>query len=138
MIYFNACISLNESLIVNLLKLFLQQTIMKRAPVLAAFREAGLIDSFPLHDDEALKRVYTDWSRAKLLAPPVDAIRDYFGENIALYVSFTSFYTRYLIPTAILGVGQVWPLKERFFNGGHANYCMSLIGYADFDYSKFV
>jgi len=82
------------------------QTIMKRAPVLAAFREAGLIDSFPLHDDEALKRVYTDWSRAKLLAPPVDAIRDYFGENIALYVSFTSFYTRYLIPTAILGVGQ--------------------------------
>ena len=97
---------------------------MKRAPVLAAFREAGLIDSFPLHDDEALKRVYTDWSRAKLLAPPVDAIRDYFGENIALYVSFTSFYTRYLIPTAILGVGQVWPLKERFLNGGHANYCM--------------
>ena len=113
---------------------------MKRAPVLAAFREAGLIDSFPLHDDEALKRVYTDWSRAKLLAPPVDAIRDYSGENIALYVSFTSFYTRYLIPTAILGVGQVWPslLKERIFNGGHANYCMSLIGYADFDYSKFV
>jgi hypothetical protein len=32
---------------------------MKRSPVLSAYREAGLIDSFPLHDNELLKRCYT-------------------------------------------------------------------------------
>jgi len=81
-------------------------SIMKKAPILSAYREAGLLDSFPLHDQEALKRVYTDWKRSKLLSPPVDAIRDYFGENIALYVSFMAFYTMFLVPTALLGLGQ--------------------------------
>ena len=32
---------------------------MKRSPVLSAYREAGLIDNFPLHDNELLKRYYT-------------------------------------------------------------------------------
>jgi hypothetical protein len=34
-------------------------------------------------------------------------IRDYFGENVALYVSFTAFYTSFLIPIAIMGIVQV-------------------------------
>ncbi len=33
--------------------------VMKRSPVLSAYREAGLIDTFPLHDDEILSRCYT-------------------------------------------------------------------------------
>ena len=76
---------------------------MKRSPVLAAYREAGLIDSFPLHDDEALTKLYAEWSNASMFKPPIEAIRDYFGENVALYASFTSFYTMFLIPMATLG-----------------------------------
>ena len=83
-----------------------KRTILKKSPVLDAYRTTGFIDSFPLHDDEALKRLYDDWKRANLLDPPVEAVRDYFGENIALYVSFTAFYTMFLIPTAFLGVAQ--------------------------------
>ena len=76
---------------------------MKRSPVLAAYREAGLIDTFPLHDEESLSKVYAEWKSNSALNPPIELIRDYFGENVALYVSFTSFYTKFLIPIAILG-----------------------------------
>ena len=31
---------------------------MKRSPVLSAYREAGFIDTFPLHDDETLRQCY--------------------------------------------------------------------------------
>ena len=40
------------------LKLFPDLQVMKRSPVLSAYREAGLIDSFPLHDDESLRQCY--------------------------------------------------------------------------------
>jgi len=79
---------------------------MKRSPVLAAYREAGLIDTFPLHEEESLSKLYADWSHSNPLNPPIEQIRDYFGENVALYVSFTSFYTKFLIPIAILGLLQ--------------------------------
>ena len=76
---------------------------MKRSPVLAAYREAGLIDTFPLHEEENLTKLYAEWSHSNPLNPPIEQIRDYFGENVALYVSFTSFYTKFLIPIAMLG-----------------------------------
>jgi hypothetical protein len=37
--------------------------VMKRSPVLSAYREAGLIDTFPLHDDELLRRCYAGCDR---------------------------------------------------------------------------
>ena len=58
---------------------------------------------FPLHDEENLKKLYGDWSQNPM-KPPVQAIRDYFGENIALYVSFCAFYTKFLVPVALLGI----------------------------------
>lgn len=59
---------------------------------------------FPLHDEELLKRLKDNWLRGPMLEPPINEIRDYFGENVALYVSFTSFYTKFLIPMAIFGI----------------------------------
>jgi hypothetical protein len=50
---------------------------------------------------------FPDWIKGPLLKPPVDQIKDYFGENVALYVSFTAFYTSFLIPIAALGIIQV-------------------------------
>lgn len=75
---------------------------MKSSPVLASYEQAGLIDMFPLHDDEMLQKLYAQWSKST--EPPITEIRDYFGENVALLVSFSSFYSKFLIPIALLGI----------------------------------
>ena len=40
-----------------------QVKIMKCSPVLASFEQAGLLDMFPLHDDELLQKLYAQWSK---------------------------------------------------------------------------
>ena len=40
------------------------KSFMKRSPILAAYRHAGLIDTFPLHDDELLTKLYAKWKKA--------------------------------------------------------------------------
>ena len=79
---------------------------MKAAPILSAYREAGLIDTFALHDDESVDKLWKTWKSGKIFEPPIEEIRDYFGENVALYFSFMSFYTAFLVPIAIIGISQ--------------------------------
>jgi anoctamin-10 len=79
-------------------------SVMKQAPVLSSYQEAGLIDMFALHDDEGLEKLHADWRAKPFLQPPINEIRNYFGENVALYISFTSFYTAFLVPMAVLGI----------------------------------
>eukprot|EP00096_Caligus_rogercresseyi_P011744 TRINITY_DN4727_c0_g1_i1.p1 TRINITY_DN4727_c0_g1~~TRINITY_DN4727_c0_g1_i1.p1 ORF type:complete len:624 (+),score=113.08 TRINITY_DN4727_c0_g1_i1:757-2628(+) len=76
---------------------------LKNYPVLAAYREANLIESFPTHNDTLLSKLYSEWNTFR---PPIDAIRNYFGENVALYISFLSFYTMFLSTTSFLGMLQ--------------------------------
>ena len=81
--------------------------VMNQAPVLSSYSEAGLIDLFPLHDDEDLEKLHALWYKSgvmALLRPPIAEIRSYFGENVALYISFTSFYTVFLMPMALFGM----------------------------------
>ena len=40
-----------------------KRRIMPRAPVLSSYQEAGLLDMFPLHDDEMLRKLYAQWAR---------------------------------------------------------------------------
>ena len=35
---------------------------------------------------------------------PLDHIREYFGEKIAIYFAWLGFYTSFLLPVAVLGV----------------------------------
>ena len=35
---------------------------------------------------------------------PIDAIKEYFGEKVALYFAWLGFYTTFLVPAAILGI----------------------------------
>lgn len=61
---------------------------------------------YPLHDTEALKLLSSKWYFSK--DQPVEAIRLYFGEALALYFKFLDFYTvKLLIPLTLIGVLQM-------------------------------
>ena len=75
--------------------------------------------AFPLHDMRELNalRLWGSWrqlkcnsgssctnSAARLLTSPVPCIRDYFGEQIALYFAWVQLYTSMLVWPAILGL----------------------------------
>ncbi|CAG5114785.1 unnamed protein product, partial [Candidula unifasciata] len=65
-----------------------------------------VINLYPLHDEEALKRLGSEWYTLKnyFRKQPLDKIQEYFGVKIALYFSFLGAYTISLIPPAVLGV----------------------------------
>ncbi|BFZ12991.1 hypothetical protein BsWGS_16030 [Bradybaena similaris] len=61
---------------------------------------------YPLHDEEALKRLGSEWYTLKnyFRPQPIEKIQEYFGVKIAIYFSFLGLYTISLIPPAALGV----------------------------------
>ncbi|XP_076844677.1 anoctamin-10 isoform X2 [Brachyhypopomus gauderio] len=64
-----------------------------------------LLQYFPLHDKEELKRLSFSWYRnIKLSAQPLDNIRHYYGEGLALYFGFLEFFTFALVPMALIGI----------------------------------
>ncbi|KAM8967077.1 LOW QUALITY PROTEIN: anoctamin-10 [Pelodytes ibericus] len=64
-----------------------------------------LIQVFPLHDKEDLKRLTHRWYRQiKLTFQPIDNIRRYFGDTIGLYFAFLEYFTLALLPMALIGV----------------------------------
>uniref|UniRef100_A0A8D2KI85 Anoctamin n=1 Tax=Urocitellus parryii TaxID=9999 RepID=A0A8D2KI85_UROPR len=64
-----------------------------------------VIQVFPLHDPEALKKLEDTWyTRFTLKYQPIDSIRGYFGETIALYFGFLEYFTFALIPMAVIGL----------------------------------
>ncbi|XP_021241997.1 anoctamin-10 isoform X2 [Numida meleagris] len=64
-----------------------------------------LVQIFPLHDREELKKLRHTWyGRVKIGYQPLDEIRSYFGETIALYFGFLEYFTFALIPMAVIGI----------------------------------
>ncbi|NWT44056.1 ANO10 protein, partial [Chroicocephalus maculipennis] len=64
-----------------------------------------LVQIFPLHDREELKKLRHSWyGRVKVGYQPLDEIRCYFGETIALYFGFLEYFTFALIPMAVIGI----------------------------------
>ncbi|XP_054637506.1 anoctamin-10 [Dunckerocampus dactyliophorus] len=64
-----------------------------------------LIQMFPLHDKEELKRLSFNWyKKVKTSLQPLDDIRHYFGEAQALYFGFLEYFTLALVPMALIGV----------------------------------
>lgn len=62
-------------------------------------------DMFALHDDAALAELRSTWAlRWLMLNQPLNKIRFYFGEKIALYFAWLGFYTKMLVFPSIAGI----------------------------------
>ena len=56
---------------------------------------------------------------------PLPEIRDYFGDQIAMYVAFLAFYTRWLSYPGLVGLGfQIWSWVKGHDNYGLVAYCI--------------
>ncbi|MBN3278160.1 ANO10 protein, partial [Polyodon spathula] len=64
-----------------------------------------LVQYFPLHDKEELKKLSYSWyGKIQLSYQPLDDIRHYFGEAISMYFGFLEYLTFALIPMALIGI----------------------------------
>ncbi|NXI29276.1 ANO9 protein, partial [Sterrhoptilus dennistouni] len=66
--------------------------------------------AFPLHKKEKITKILEKkWARWGVLfkEQPIDKIRDYFGEKVALYFAWLGWYTYLLIFAAVAGLATV-------------------------------
>lgn len=63
---------------------------------------------YPLHDHEELDRLGKQWYRSIFQQQPFEDIRLYFGDSVALYFNFVSFYTTALLAPMALGFLQLF------------------------------
>ncbi|XP_035498275.1 anoctamin-9 [Scophthalmus maximus] len=72
---------------------------------------------FCLHEKKKQKELKENWARwsACLQGQPITAVRNYFGEKVALYYLWLGWYTFLLIPPALIGV-IVFLYGLAFFN----------------------
>uniref|UniRef100_A0A3Q1APS9 Anoctamin n=1 Tax=Amphiprion ocellaris TaxID=80972 RepID=A0A3Q1APS9_AMPOC len=88
------------------LSYFQQEKYSERAVLLRRLLSKGLlVQIFPLHEKEELKRLSFSWyKKVKLSLQPLDDIRHYYGEGQALYFGFLEYFTFALVPMALIGV----------------------------------
>ncbi|XP_061593036.1 anoctamin-9 isoform X2 [Cololabis saira] len=78
----------------------------------------GVFDTmFCLHEKKEQKKLEKNWARwsALFTKQPVSDVRCYFGEKVALYYLWLGWYTKLLVPAAVLGV-IVFLYALAFFN----------------------
>ncbi|XP_012695053.2 anoctamin-10 isoform X3 [Clupea harengus] len=68
-----------------------------------------LLQVFPLHDKEELKRLSFSWYKKVKFSSsssfqPLNDIRRYFGEGLALYFGFLEYFTFAMLPMALIGI----------------------------------
>lgn len=90
-------------------------------------KEVKMDDMFSSDRPQSVKESWTNF-----LVTPKDSIRLYFGEKLGLYFAFLSFYTRVLIPIAIIGlpifiVQKVVPTTHEVYKACTGIYAICLI-----------
>ena len=102
-----------------------ERKVMEGAPVISSYQERGLLTLFPVHDKEDLEKLDLYWSK-NTFSPPLDQIRNYFGESVALYWSFAQTYTRLLVIIAALGLLE-YTVEQLGINYVHSNVIFALL-----------
>lgn len=65
----------------------------------------SMIAFFPLHENKKRDVLVKKWIQWKsTFQSPLNDIREYFGEKVALYFAFLQFYNKCLLPAAIIGL----------------------------------
>lgn len=81
------------------------------------------LEDFCLHSETPLTELKQSWGNFSGLfkAQPLDSIRNYFGEKIALYFAWMEMYKNFMISAGIIGLGvQIFVMLRYFDNGDKA------------------
>jgi anoctamin-10/anoctamin-7 len=79
---------------------------------LLALKNTQLKAFFPLHEPNKLAELQASWCTfAGVWTPPLDKIREYYGEKVALYFAFLNWYTKMLVIPSFFGC--IWILVQR-------------------------
>ncbi|XP_039391605.1 anoctamin-9-like isoform X7 [Mauremys reevesii] len=93
---------------IRIVNLILRNTKISPEETLQKLIKAKVFEAaFPLHEQEGLrKELKENWAqwRKILKQQPIEDIRSYFGEKVALYFAWLGWYTRILFPAAVLGL----------------------------------
>ena len=138
--YFSACE--RQALLEHMIESKIRQAVKEKK-----LQPKTKIDFFPLHDNDGegsrdLVWLQKEWARPlrpkRLLAvlklwqnphngldEPISEVRDYFGDQIAIYFAFLGFYTRWLTYPAFFGIAfQIWSGVVGEDNLGLVIYCV--------------
>ncbi|GBP86664.1 Anoctamin-10 [Eumeta japonica] len=87
---------------------YITMTLYEGKSIMQTMVDYGLIsDIYSLHDKEVLKKLSQEWCMS-FTDQPIDDIKLYFGESVALYFKFIGFYTTALLIPSILGSIQIF------------------------------
>ncbi|XP_038663482.1 anoctamin-9-like [Scyliorhinus canicula] len=101
--------TISKSTRIRIINFILWRTTVPNCGGLRQLLESKTFDSaFPLHEEKIWKNEHVfqrDWATWKcfLGKQPINQIRLYFGERLALYFAWLGWYTTMLIPAAICG-----------------------------------
>ncbi|KAK3097735.1 hypothetical protein FSP39_012604 [Pinctada imbricata] len=89
-------------------ELFGKVEFLEGQAIVPTLESKGVISQvFPLHSKEDLNTLRKEWMQTFFKHQPLDKIRDYFGEKIAMYFAYLGHYTLALMLPTFLGA-VIW------------------------------
>lgn len=92
---------------IRIVHFILNHTPIRSGENLRDLMKANVFEArFCLHEKKKQKELKESWARwtACLQGQPITAVRNYFGEKVALYFLWLGWYTYLLIPPALIGI----------------------------------